>query len=80
MTIHGGLMEAYLGYYEDDFSAEFPGVAKSGLTFEEWNKAQADKKIRADSPKRRLEIYLEWNGILGYANTVYEIATGTFEV
>lgn len=57
------LIEAYLGYYED----EIANVTDKT----EW----AQRKILADSPKQRLETYCTWNGIIGYAGRMYEIAT-----
>jgi hypothetical protein len=77
--IRNDLIEAYKGYYEDDrdtlrkFTNE--GTFMFDL-FEEWIRL----KIVSDSPKERLERYLEWNGISGYTNTVFEIATGSISV
>ena len=34
------------------------------------------KAIMNDSPKRRLEVYCEWYGIIGYSDRLFEIATG----
>lgn len=33
------------------------------------------RRIETDSPEQRLEIYCIWNGIIGYASTLYNIAT-----
>lgn len=78
--IHGGLVEAYNGYYEDERVVEQDdGSLKnvSEFTKEEWTTWLHWKIIR-DSPKERLERYLEWNGISGYTNTIYDIAMGKF--
>ena len=64
--IANDLIEAYEGIYEDRL-AEMPAGER-----EEWIK----EKIIGHSNKERLETYLSWNGILGFANRIYEISTG----
>lgn len=77
--VRNDLIEAYKGYYEDDremlhkFTSD--GVFQMDL-FDEWVRM----KIVSDSPKERLERYLEWNGISGYTNSIYEIAHGSISV
>ncbi len=56
------LIEAYQGYYEDAIESV------------EDKRAWAVRKILADSPKERLHVYLEWNGILGYTESIYKVA------
>lgn len=34
------------------------------------------ERIRKSSPRARLKVYLDWHGIFGYADIVFEIATG----
>lgn len=71
--ISNDLLEAYRGYYEDEVSSRFCHDGKlQEDVYEEW----VTLKIKADTPKRRLEVYLEWNGIIGYSGRIYEIATG----
>lgn len=62
------LIEAYKGYYED----EVLGGTEPNEAYEEW----ANLKILSHTPQERLAIYCEWNGILGYDRTLYDIATG----
>lgn len=64
------LMEAYLGYYGED---ENPSVTDPSVTDP---RAWAEEKIKSHTPKERLEIYLEWNGILGYTSRIWEISQG----
>lgn len=84
MAIYGGLIEAYKGFYEDEMRADFDehfiehglGAAKREQVFNlEW----AEKKIRSHTPKERLAIYLEWNGILGWTDIIWDISQGSFE-
>lgn len=53
------LIEAYEGYYEEK------------ATGPEW----IIDKINSDDPNERLRIYCVWNGILGYDNILFDIAT-----
>jgi hypothetical protein len=84
MNIHGGLLEAYLGYYEEEWQNEFAdspaGAGDFSVTFKEWLNRRATTQITEDSPKQRLDIYLEWNGILGYTETIWDISQGQFTV
>lgn len=67
MSIGNDLIEAYMGYYENEWHADTPeDVRREGVI----------KTIIDSTPKQRLEVYLEWNGILGYTNRIYELATG----
>jgi hypothetical protein len=89
-----GLIEAYMGMYEDELRARYEtldhskdyalyGVEKR--SFEAW--AEGDgvlwgwegapfTGILDASPKERLSVYLRWNGIFGYTETIFAIATG----
>ena len=66
MAISKDLLEAYKGYYETDLE----------LSLKLNGYKDIEDMIRSHSPQRRLEVYLEWNGIIGYANRAFEIATG----
>lgn len=69
-NIGNDLIEAYKGYYENEWHpTEDPQNQKDYDVY-------VRNRIEADSPKERLEVYLEWNGILGYTNRIFELATG----
>lgn len=78
--IGNDLIEAYVGHYEDEWMAElYEEVGGQNVeedAHEAWMKARATREIINHTPKRRLEIYLEWNGILGYGSRIFEVATG----
>lgn len=59
------LIEAYAGHYDlcMGFSNQIPSE----------NLVKIENLIQADTPKRRLEIYLEWNGILGWTEQICSI-------
>lgn len=70
---HNGLMNAYKGKYEDEIIAEWNGALDDdgGRAFEhDW----VIQKIGSHSNLERLEVYCEWNGIIGYASTLYHMA------
>jgi len=78
MAVHGGLLEAYLGYYEEEslepWTRAEPGYVSMGPDAAQRKWCEA--KIAADTPEQRLEIYMHWNGMIGWSGTCYEIATG----
>jgi hypothetical protein len=86
--MRNGLIEAYKGYYEKELERDQRAtydeyVKDEGCngefaveTFESWVEGHVRAMIENDTPKRRLEIYCEWNGILSYSDTLYAIATG----
>lgn len=78
--ISNDLIEAYKGYYEDELQEDFvnrpDGAGNFTTTYQEWLDKEVRQLISEATPKRRLEVYLEWNGIVGYASRIYEIATG----
>lgn len=83
--IRNDLIEAYKGYYEDgpegrEVQRLYEIYAKENdpnwQPFVTWFDNWVRIKILTDSPKERLERYLEWNGIIGYSSTVFDIATG----
>lgn len=66
------LMEAYIGTYEDDMPLQ---VRNSLADRDAWIEA----KILSHDAKQRLRVYLSWQGIVGYTETIYMIATGAVE-
>lgn len=90
MGIHGGLLEAYIGTHEDDWGhkEEYRNwVASEGRNgevaveaYEGWLHTKMIERIRAESAEEHLRVYCEWNGILGYSRTLFDIATGKIEV
>lgn len=76
--IRNDLIEAYKGYYEDERTViQDDGSFKQVIEFtkEEWE-IWIKWRIISDLPAERLTRYCEWNGILGYASSLYDIATG----
>lgn len=78
MKIGNDLIEAYKGYYEKESILPWTN-AEAGYVLmgpdaaiDKWVR----EKIESDSPKERLAIYLEWNGILGYTNRIWELSQG----
>ncbi len=80
MAIWNDMIQAYKGHYEDEILKDFNehfiehglGKAKDERLFgTEWVKT----KVESHSNKERLEIYCSWNGIIGYSNRLFEIAT-----
>jgi len=72
-NISNDLIEAYKGYYEDDEGRRFwsNGIFQETL-YLEW----VVLKIKSHSSKERLNVYLEWNGIIGYTSRIWEITQG----
>lgn len=85
IKIRNDLIEAYKGYYEDDrattqaYEEEFKNEPVR-QDFDQWLTERVKVQIIVDSPKERLERYLEWNGIQGYTSSIYEIAHGSISV
>lgn len=73
--IANDLIEAYRGRYEDAHKPQEAGRFVGEPTTEE-----AIQMIRKDTPKERLATYLQWNGIIGYTNRIWEISQGETEV
>lgn len=82
LPIHHGLVEAFRGVNEDDWKRYHSAVrtqrdrdyemTEVGLWVEEMTIVYA----LGAAPKVKLETYLQWNGILGYTETIWEIAMG----
>lgn len=71
-SIGNDLIEAYKGYYEDEWMYEQGEYQVDPTIPDEW----VIEKIMCHTPKQRLEVYLEWNGLIGYYSRIYELATG----
>lgn len=68
--IGNDLIEAYKGYYEDEWRpTQDP---QNQEDYDTWVRA----RIATDTPKERLGVYLEWNGIFGYTNRIWKISQG----
>lgn len=63
MEISNDLREAYKGYYED---------SHNNPPSDRW----VEETIATHTPKERLDVYLTWNGIIGWTSRIFEIATG----
>lgn len=62
-TISNDLIEAYVGMFGDKEDRNYDARTP-------------EEHIMSHSPKERLEVYLEWNGILGYSSRIWEITQG----
>lgn len=60
------LLEAYLGFYEQELTNVLD------------KPKAAEALIRTHSPKERLAVYLEWNGIVGFTSRIWAISQGEF--
>lgn len=60
------LIEAYEGFYEKELSHVSEDKRALGVA----------SLIYAHTPKERLAVYLTWNGILGYTETIWAITQG----
>lgn len=72
------LIEAYKGYYEDEIIRDYN--QQQPIEMAGWESHWVANKIQSHSPKERLEVYLEWNGILGWTNRIWEISQGEIYV
>jgi hypothetical protein len=76
-NISGHLLEAYKNYYEEELAQEYATVADVSLeSHEVFSRRRVREIILEHTPKQRIEVYLEWNGILGYADTIFDICRG----
>lgn len=80
--IGNDLLKAYVGYHEDEWTKDLHeavgGVNVDDEAVKSWMETKAIQTIINHTPKQRLEIYLEWNGIIGYSSRIYEVAIGHF--
>lgn len=80
---------AYLGRYEDVLHHEYIRAkiahdeSQAGLEevrvfepYEDWAANWVETKILSDSIRDRLETFLQWEGIIGYTDTILRIAQG----
>lgn len=84
--ISNDLIEAYIGFYEDNYevqneykqfvNVEGKGGELAAQDFDSWLAEWIARKIKSHSPKERLEVYLTWNGIIGYTNRIWSITQG----
>lgn len=51
------------------------GLVEAYIGFYECEEETAKVLISEHDNKRRLQVYCEWNGIIGYAGTLFDIAT-----
>lgn len=73
------LIEAYKGHYEGKLVGLPDGSYKGTSQFSEQELIEwVQWQIIEHSAKERLEIYLEWEGIIGFTNGIYDIAMGKF--
>lgn len=61
------LIDAYMGYYEDILvNVTEPNIIEL---------------IQAHDPKQRLAVYLQWNGIIGWTDSIWSVAhTETYTI
>lgn len=79
LIIGKDLVEAYMGVNEDEWNREWDKAIseeKTDMSCEAYARDRAHIVIAEHTARQRLEVYLEWNGIIGYADRIYEIATG----
>lgn len=62
-----------MGYYEDDWTYEH-GEYSTNPKKDLMNWCQ--EKIQKDTIEERLNVFLEWNGIIGYTGMIYSISQG----
>lgn len=89
MEMAASLREAFIGMraedWQEDMERELADLmshtespAKKAKLVEAWRRNRAIEEIVAATPLERLEVYLEWNGILGYSEMIYYVATVEF--
>lgn len=87
MNIPHYLIEAYLGRFEEEYQALHPEyeeyVKREGRNgevaveaFDLWLEHKAHAHILGHSPLQRLEVYLEWEGIIGFTSRIWAITQG----
>lgn len=84
LNIRPDLIEAYIGINERELRKEFDQHVKAELAkgtetvfnYPQWVDAEARRALVILAPKTRLSIYLEWNGILGYTQAIWDISQG----
>ncbi len=81
MAIHNDLLEAYRGVYEEDFERDWenklPDVGT--LSLDGYVTMRIAFRITEHTAKERLDVYLQWNGIIGYTGRIWEISQGEFQ-
>jgi len=85
MSIHSDLVEAFLGVYEEDYRKEYDLYVEKHKgelalpSYDYWVEDLARNSIRKSTNEERLDVYCQWNGIIGFSNRLYKIATGEWE-
>ena len=78
--IHNDLREAYFGTYEDlfedDWNRKLPDVGE--LSLDDYINMRVGERVREHTAKERLDVYLTWNGILGWTHRIWSISQGEF--
>lgn len=78
------LLQAYIGVHEDKRETREcyetharirNALGLRPLPFPFWFGDYCKHLINEATPRERLETYLEWNGIIGYTQAIFEIAT-----
>lgn len=72
------LIEAYTGVHETDLRRAYEATKFFPTTpeFAAWREMKVTLMIISETPKERLDTYLQWNGILGFTSAIFAIATG----
>ena len=79
--LHNGLRQAFLGVHEDELGRQWDDIGSYEVDWVladkvHWIDLQSETLALGATPKYRLETYLEWNGILGFTETIWAIAQG----
>ncbi len=79
MNIGNDLIKAYMGVHEDELQhlhkVKFENSPEV-QDFDQWAEPIVKNMINQASPKDRLDTYLQWNGILGWTNRIWELSQG----
>jgi hypothetical protein len=78
---HNGLLSAFRGVHEEDFEGQWEQLARAKPAWQlmdktHWVDLRCNVLALGATDKARLETYLEWNGILGYSDTIWAISQG----
>lgn len=86
MIFRNDLIEAYKGVKEQELEAQRPiydkyiqdlGPKELAVPgFDYWVEPIVEEWIAKDLPRERLAVYCEWNGIIGFSETLFDIAQG----
>lgn len=87
MKIFNSLTEAFAGYYEVENLAAYQEYvereSRNGqvavLSSDSWIASHVERTIRSATPRKRMDVYLQWNGISGYTSMLWELSQGKIE-